>query len=74
MLKLRVKQVIYMSQIYNDNIKRPKPQDVPLRILKFFAFYNQKLSSSRKAAVALAVSWLRLVLRLHANTSIPDIY
>ena len=34
------------SQIYNDNIKRPKSQDI----------------------------WLRLVSRLHANTSIPDVY
>ena len=28
-----------MIQIYNDNIKRPKPQDIPLKILKIYAFY-----------------------------------
>ena len=28
-----------MSQIYNDNIKTPKPQDIPLGILKIYAFY-----------------------------------
>ena len=28
-----------MIQIYNDNIKRPKPQDIPLEILKIYAFY-----------------------------------
>ena len=28
-----------MSQIYNDNIKRPKLQDILLRILKIYAFY-----------------------------------
>ena len=28
-----------MSQIYNDNIKRPKLQDVLLGILKIYAFY-----------------------------------
>ena len=28
-----------MSQIYNDNIKSPKPQDILLRILKIYAFY-----------------------------------
>ena len=33
MLKLKVKQVIYESR-YNDNIKRPKPQDTQLGILK----------------------------------------
>ena len=27
-----------MSQIYNDNI-RPKPLDIPLGILKIYAFY-----------------------------------
>ena len=27
-----------MSQIYNDNIKRVKPQDVPLRILKVILY------------------------------------
>ena len=30
-----------MSQIYNDNIKRPKPQDFPLGILKIYAFYRK---------------------------------
>ena len=40
-----------MSQIYNDNIKTPKPKDIPLRILKIYAFYNQKLSGSMKGAV-----------------------
>ena len=29
-----------MSQIY-DNIKRSKPQDIPLRILKFYGFYQK---------------------------------
>ena len=28
-----------MSQIYNDNIKSPKPEDILLRILKIYAFY-----------------------------------
>ena len=28
-----------MSQRYSDNIKRPKPQDTELGVLKFFAFY-----------------------------------
>ena len=27
-----------MSQTYNDNIKRPKLQDIPLGILKTYAF------------------------------------
>ena len=27
-----------MSQTYNDNIKRPKLQDIPLWILKTYAF------------------------------------
>ena len=27
-----------MSQTYNDNIKRSKPQDIPLGILKTYAF------------------------------------
>ena len=35
MLKLSVKQVIYQSR-YNDNIKRPKPQDTQLGILKIY--------------------------------------
>ena len=30
-----------MSQIYNDNIKRPKPQDIPLGILEIYAFYQK---------------------------------
>ena len=30
-----------MSQIYNDNIKRPKPQDILLGILKIYAFYQK---------------------------------
>ena len=30
-----------MSQIYNDNIKWPKPQDILLRILKIYAFYQK---------------------------------
>ena len=42
-----------MSQIYNDNIKRPKVLDILLRILKIYAFYNQKLSGSRKGAVGV---------------------
>ena len=36
MLKLRVKQVIYQSR-YNDNIKRPRPQDAQLEILRIYA-------------------------------------
>ena len=28
-----------MSQIYYDNIKRPKSQDIPLGILKIYTFY-----------------------------------
>ena len=28
-----------MSQIYDDNIKRVKPEDILLRILKIYAFY-----------------------------------
>ena len=28
-----------MSQIYNDNIKRPKEQDIPLNILKIYTFF-----------------------------------
>ena len=36
-LKLRVKQVIYESK-YNDNIKKQKPQDTQLGILKIYAF------------------------------------
>ena len=27
-----------MSQLYNDNIKRSKPQDIQLGILKIYAF------------------------------------
>ena len=42
-----------MSQTYNDNIKRPKPQDILLKILKIYAFYNQELSGSRKGAVGV---------------------
>ena len=30
-----------MSQIYNDNIKRPKLQDIPLGILKIYTFYQK---------------------------------
>ena len=30
-----------MSQINNDNIKRPKLQDIPLRILKIYTFYQK---------------------------------
>ena len=30
-----------MSQIYNDNIKRPEPEDIPLGILKIYAFYQK---------------------------------
>ena len=30
-----------MSQIYNDNIKRSKPQDISLRITKIYAFYQE---------------------------------
>ena len=37
MLKLRVKQG-YMSQAYNYNIKRPKPHDTQLGIVKVYAF------------------------------------
>ena len=28
-----------MSQVYNDNIKRPKLQGILLRILKVYGFY-----------------------------------
>ena len=28
-----------MSQIYNDNIRRPKAQNIPLGILKIYTFY-----------------------------------
>ena len=38
-----------MSQIYNDNIKKPTPQDIPLRILKIYQLYwkiEQRTSSS----------------------------
>ena len=30
-----------MSQLYNDNIKRPKPQNIPRGILKIYAFYQK---------------------------------
>ena len=30
-----------MSQIYNDKIKRPKLHDIPLRILKIYAFHGK---------------------------------
>ena len=30
-----------MSQIYDDNIKRPKLQDILLGILKIYAFYQK---------------------------------
>ena len=30
-----------MSQVYNNNIKRPKPQDIPQRILKIYRFYRK---------------------------------
>ena len=30
-----------MSQIYNDNVKNPKPHDILLRILKIYAFYQK---------------------------------
>ena len=30
-----------MSQIFNDNIKRRKPQDIPLGILKTYVFYRK---------------------------------
>ena len=39
-----------MSQIHNGNIKRSKQQDIPLKIFKIYAFYNQNLSGSRKGA------------------------
>ena len=38
MLKLRVRQVIYESNIYNNNIKRPKPQDTQIGILIIYSF------------------------------------
>ena len=31
-----------MSQIYNDNIKRPNLQDIPLGISKIYAFQQQR--------------------------------
>ena len=30
-----------MTQVYNDNVKRPKPQDILLRILKMYGFYQK---------------------------------
>ena len=89
-----------MSQICNDNIKRPKLQDIPLEILKICTFYQkiqQRVSGpgENTAGVtqylplriqtktqwfregcgwSIVVAQLRSVLRLHANTLIPDIY
>ena len=39
MLNFKVKQVIYESN--NDNIKRPNPQEILLRILKIYTFYQK---------------------------------
>ena len=39
-----------MNQIYNGNIKRPNPQDIPLRILKIYIL-QPKLGGSKKGAV-----------------------
>ena len=30
-----------MNQVYNDNIKRPKPKDILLGILKIYVFYGK---------------------------------
>ena len=47
-------QACNMSQTYNDNIKRPKPQDTELGILKIYAFFRkiQKRASSQGETTA----------------------
>ena len=45
-----------MSQIYNDNTKRPKLQDIRLRILKIYAIYQkiqQRISGQERALLEL---------------------
>ena len=57
-----------MSQIYNDKVKGPKPQDIPLGILKTFAFcwkIQQRASSPGESTAG--VTWC-LPLRRQPKT------
>ena len=57
-----------MSQIYNDNIKGPKPQDTQLGILKIYAFCLKiQQWTSGPGESAAGVMWY-LSLRIHSKT------
>ena len=56
-----------MSQRYNDNTKRPKPQDTQLGILKTYAFCQktqQRTSCPRDSAAGI----MHLSLRIHPKS------
>ena len=56
-----------MSQRYNDNTKRPKPQDTQLGILKTYEFcqkIQQKTSCPRDSAAGI----MYLSLRIHPKS------
>ena len=57
-----------MSQRYNDNIKRPKPQDTQLRILIIYTFCQkiQQMTSGPKESAGGVL--LYLSLRIHPKT------
>ena len=57
-----------MSQIYNDNIKMPKPQDIPLRILKIYAFYGKIHQRASGPGESTAGVTLYLALRIQRKT------
>ena len=57
-----------MSQRYNDNIKRPKPQDTQLRIFIIYTFCQkiQQMTSGPKESAGGVL--LYLSLRIHPKT------
>ena len=55
-----------MSQRYNGNTKRPKPQDTQLRILKFYGFsrkIQQKASGPEEGAAGVTYPSMRIPLK-----------
>ena len=57
-----------MSQIYNDNKKRPKPQDILLGILKIYVFYQKIQQTTSGPGENTAGVTQYLPLRIQPNT------
>ena len=57
-----------MNQRYNDNIKRAKPQDTQLGILKIYAFCQKILQRALDTVESAAGVMQYLSLRIHPKT------